>query len=241
MPDFSSPVVIVVSGGVVQDVFADNGGGEAFVVDWDTEGCAAEEHGIVAIPDNHGGQQLAAVMCHSVVPLSHLEGTDTGNVLLAAGRAEVLTVDVPQTQPSGGPQLTDRELATVLAALRHWQRTVPAKGKQPADGGYPHFDEHNPLSADEIDDLCQRLNFGDVPVSGCSEVLREVPPPAQLVAFIEDLVRLLYGDRNLGRLTGEITLSEHSGADFLDALNHLLSSRGIELRWEQPTKGEDDV
>jgi hypothetical protein len=40
----------------------------------------------------------------------------------------------------------------------------------------------------------------------------------QLLAFVEDVVRLLFGDRNSGRLTGENTLSEHSGADFLDAL-----------------------
>jgi hypothetical protein len=76
MPESLSPVVIVVSGGVVQNVFADNAGLEAVVVDWDTEGCAAGERGIVAIADNRGGQQLAAVMCHSAVPLNCLEGTD---------------------------------------------------------------------------------------------------------------------------------------------------------------------
>jgi hypothetical protein len=51
--------------------------------------------------------------------------------------------------------MTNRELATILAALRHFQassRDVPAL----SDGD--HFHEFTPLSADEIDDLCERLN-----------------------------------------------------------------------------------
>jgi hypothetical protein len=54
-------------------------------------------------------------------------------------------------------ELTDRELATVLAALRFWQDEM---GPHPhASGCYPeHFDGIEPLDAQEIDDLCDRLN-----------------------------------------------------------------------------------
>jgi hypothetical protein len=51
---------------------------------------------------------------------------------------------------------TDREVATMLAALRLWQASqehgedlAPYKG---------HFEEHQPLSSLEIDELCERLN-----------------------------------------------------------------------------------
>lgn len=49
--------------------------------------------------------------------------------------------------------LNPRELATVLAALRSWQRDL---GEDLIGGG--HFTEHPPLSPNEIDDLCERLN-----------------------------------------------------------------------------------
>lgn len=52
--------------------------------------------------------------------------------------------------------LSSRELATVLAALRYWQRDVES-ADEAIDGG-EHFAETTPLSATEIDDLCERLN-----------------------------------------------------------------------------------
>ena len=61
--------------------------------------------------------------------------------------------------------LTDRELATVLHALRKLQDT--------ANCNYvcEHFDEHEPLNDDEIDELCERLNFDDpAQVEGDGEV-----------------------------------------------------------------------
>jgi hypothetical protein len=53
--------------------------------------------------------------------------------------------------------LSARELATVLAALRFWQDEM-----SPHPGGcYPeHFEGTTPLDSLEIDDLCQRLNCG---------------------------------------------------------------------------------
>lgn len=54
--------------------------------------------------------------------------------------------------------LSSRELATVLAALRHWQRAVPEKD---AHAYLPsHFKSDSPLSNVEIDGLCEKLNCG---------------------------------------------------------------------------------
>jgi hypothetical protein len=52
-------------------------------------------------------------------------------------------------------QFTDRDLATLLAALRHWQATV-----NPAErNAFPHFCEDiEPLSDEEIDALCELMN-----------------------------------------------------------------------------------
>jgi hypothetical protein len=56
-------------------------------------------------------------------------------------------------------QLTDRDLATILAALRHWQATV----KDGERNAYPHFSEHlDPLSDEEIDALCELMNVETV-------------------------------------------------------------------------------
>jgi len=57
--------------------------------------------------------------------------------------------------------LTSRELATVLAALRHWQQRLQGEGVAFADG-FPHFTDDSPLSVDEIDALCDRLNEPDI-------------------------------------------------------------------------------
>ncbi len=56
-------------------------------------------------------------------------------------------------------QLTERELATVLAALRHWQKVSPESAEAfvdiATDGG-----RLEPLSVAEVDGLCMRLNCG---------------------------------------------------------------------------------
>lgn len=57
---------------------------------------------------------------------------------------------------AGGAGLTARELATVLAALRYWQRD-PAVAQH---WEYLHFEDVAPLTTDEIDELCERLNQG---------------------------------------------------------------------------------
>ncbi len=52
---------------------------------------------------------------------------------------------------------SSQELATILAALRHWQATVTT-GTPSIAQRYPHFDDEQPLSADAIDRLCESLN-----------------------------------------------------------------------------------
>lgn len=47
--------------------------------------------------------------------------------------------------------LTPRQHATVLAALRRFQEVSDRTTM-------PHFDEHRPLSNDEIDRLCEAIN-----------------------------------------------------------------------------------
>ncbi|MHB1892726.1 MAG: hypothetical protein ACYCTZ_04400 [Candidatus Dormibacteria bacterium] len=54
--------------------------------------------------------------------------------------------------------LSDRELATVLAALRYWQGECGPEDAEAAD--MVHFDRCTPLTTAEIDELCERLNVG---------------------------------------------------------------------------------
>jgi hypothetical protein len=54
--------------------------------------------------------------------------------------------------------LTKRELATVLASLRHWQQSQSPQPVTDLVHAWPHFAEHDPLSPVAIDALCHRLN-----------------------------------------------------------------------------------
>ena len=56
--------------------------------------------------------------------------------------------------------LTLRELATTLAALRHWQQQLQREGITFADG-FPQFSDETPLSIEEVDNLCDLLNEAD--------------------------------------------------------------------------------
>ena len=53
--------------------------------------------------------------------------------------------------------ISSREHATVLAALRHWQQQLRQRGNG-LTSGYPQFAEERPLSENQIDQLCERLN-----------------------------------------------------------------------------------
>ncbi len=56
-------------------------------------------------------------------------------------------------------ELSDREVAQLLAALRNWQ--TDALNEDLAEAFAGHFEDHESLTDEEIDDLCERLNFGD--------------------------------------------------------------------------------
>jgi hypothetical protein len=51
----------------------------------------------------------------------------------------------------------DRELATVLAALRLWQQQMSTLGSE-GQQSFPQLVGMQPLSAGEIDRLCERIN-----------------------------------------------------------------------------------
>lgn len=66
------------------------------------------------------------------------------------------------SKPKTNHPFSDRELATVLAAIRYWQTSISwADGPDgvPADL-LPHFEgiANGPLMLEEIDALCDRLN-----------------------------------------------------------------------------------
>jgi hypothetical protein len=51
-------------------------------------------------------------------------------------------------------KLNDRELATVLAALRYWRANVDECDRE----DYDWFANDKPLDDEEIDELCERIN-----------------------------------------------------------------------------------
>jgi hypothetical protein len=78
-------VVLNMGGGLVQEVFGSDPAITVALVDWDTEGCDPSDNGIVEIPDERGGTQLAHVAECAVEPLEQLAGTETEAALKAAG------------------------------------------------------------------------------------------------------------------------------------------------------------
>ena len=54
-------------------------------------------------------------------------------------------------------ELSHRDIAQLLAALRNWQ--LDALNEDLVDTFSGHFEDHAPLDDDELDALCERLNF----------------------------------------------------------------------------------
>ena len=64
-------------------------------------------------------------------------------------------------------ELDEREVAQLLAALRNWQ--IDALNEDMVEEFAGHFEDHEPLDDDEIDSLCERLNFaGEQVVKGAA-------------------------------------------------------------------------
>jgi hypothetical protein len=65
-------------------------------------------------------------------------------------------------------ELSEREVAQLLAALRNWQTDSLNEDLVEAFAG--HFEDHAPLDDHEIDALCERLNFaGEQVVKGAAD------------------------------------------------------------------------
>ncbi len=58
--------------------------------------------------------------------------------------------------------VTTKETATILAALRLFQSTIGIDSE--GVNQMPHFINHDPLTLEEVDDLCERIVF-DIPGS----------------------------------------------------------------------------
>jgi hypothetical protein len=54
-------------------------------------------------------------------------------------------------------ELTNKETATVLAALRYWQDETRDYPELMDD--FDHFEDIEPLTDQEINDLCERINL----------------------------------------------------------------------------------
>lgn len=67
--------------------------------------------------------------------------------------------------------INNRELATILAALRYWQREGMMSGGHEQDIACDDG-EFAPLNADEIDGLCERLNC-EMQYGACSIEVEE--------------------------------------------------------------------
>lgn len=58
--------------------------------------------------------------------------------------------------------MTDREVATVLAALRYWQTNTSEERDREHDPIATNCGTTDPLTDNEIDDLCERINSCDI-------------------------------------------------------------------------------
>ena len=98
-------------------------------------------------------------------------GTKTKQGLIASiYRISKEHFNATAAESSAGPiqVFNDRELATVLHSLRHYQErhygTAGGCVQADEDGLVcDHFDEAKPLTAEEIDALCERLNLAPAP------------------------------------------------------------------------------
>lgn len=58
-------------------------------------------------------------------------------------------------------RLDNQDVAQVLAALRFWQSNDMCSNEDREFlAGYGHFESNTPMSCEQIDSLCERLNFG---------------------------------------------------------------------------------
>lgn len=56
-------------------------------------------------------------------------------------------------------KVSERELATILAALRLFQSNYDSENSEYQEIFSLHFEDYTPLTNQEIDSLCERLNY----------------------------------------------------------------------------------
>lgn len=59
-------------------------------------------------------------------------------------------------------KLDSSDIATILAALRLFQRTYEDTHGDDIRKAWEHFAEAEPLGSEDIDRLCEEINFGEV-------------------------------------------------------------------------------
>jgi len=147
-------VVLNMGGGLVQEVFASDPAITVALVDWDTEGCDPSDNGIVEIPDERGGTQLAHVAECAVEPLEQLAGTETEAALKAAGldltqpadsnRAVARKIQLPCygiAATVDRPPLSPAEIEEIYRAILSRTPNDPAKARTGLEAylaGYNH-------------------------------------------------------------------------------------------------------
>ncbi len=138
--------VISVSGGLIE-VFSNIADAEVILVDWNLE--AFDE---TTPPTEFACQGQHCKAFVEPFPFERLPSSPLsfiGRALEAKGYKPLAS------RPTIG--LSDRELATTLAALRYWQSRL-IEGEDSLLFCTEHFDEQMPLSVMEVSDLCERLN-----------------------------------------------------------------------------------
>lgn len=137
-------VVLNLSGGVVQEVFASDPAITVALVDWDTEGSDPSDNGMVEIPDDRGGTQLAHVAECPLEPLGQLAGTETEAALKAAG-LDVTQTTTPDRTAAHTIKLPCYGIAVTLA--RKNRAEEPGSGSIISDLREPETTANRPYNA----------------------------------------------------------------------------------------------
>ena len=65
-------IIIEVVGGVVQGVYSSDPEGDVVLVDWDTDGASADEHGMVVVENKRGRSEIARAVKFPTATLRRL-------------------------------------------------------------------------------------------------------------------------------------------------------------------------
>ncbi len=112
-------------------------------------------------------------------------------------------------------KLNERQVATLLAALRYWQNDLDDNSKMGEDGFAPHFENVAPLTSKEIDELCEHINLAG-----------DAPPPTPDCSDICDEVIERLGDLDLFSINDESEFIDHAAMlKTLESVEFVVASR----------------